>query len=641
MQIDYLVGCALEPHHPSLDLGFGSAELGKARSLGGELITYDETMDQHRGGRGRYYRRRFTPGEFAQSTDLRVEATLRVLRGTGSPAATCVAVTTFDGRTFGVGFLKEIVSLEPGQVVLFADSGEAVEGFGEYNWPDWLLKPVVLGSYELPLDVTRTYVLELLRDGREGDPLVRLSVQDADLEPMEIPLAELRSRPAVPGVLFGHPVIHGRGIAVWQRLTIRTTKDQIRETDAARRIGQRRQLFLDDWIIEQCEGVERRLGHPVKHPDNPVLKREKPWEAAQCDMYGSALWDPQERKLRLYYEAKSDPDEGDDKLAYAESTDGGRTWVKPELDLFPFGDHERTNLVWLPTDRLSGPCVFHDEHDVDPGRRYKLFTGDHGQDPDHAEASGIHVAFSPDGIHFTGSKRNPVATFASDTGQCAFWDPQIDRYVAYVRAKIDRYRRCVAHMESEDFEHWSQPEICFYPPVFQYYSMGVNPYERIYIGTPWILWDKSKDRTVHTPVISPGLGVSRDGWNWQQLFVGQALLPTGEPHSGDNRQIRMASSLVELDDRILLFYGRSDDPHVKDTKVDIGMATLRLDGFVAMVAGNAPGRLLTRPFVLEGRGPICQRRLRIGRRDFDRHARRRGQGPAGLWAYAVCAHSWR
>ena len=230
---DYVAACSLEPHHPSLDLGFGSAELGKARFSGGELITYDETVDQDRGGRGRYYRRRLTPGEFAEGTNLRVEARLRVLRSTGSPAATCVAVTTLDGKTFGVGFLRELVSLEPGQVVFFADSGEAVEGFGVYNWPDWLLKPVVLGSYELPLDVTRTYVLELLRDGRERDPLVRLSVQDTDLEPMEIPLAELRSRPAVPGVLFGHPVIHGSGTAVWQRLTIHTTKDQIRETDAA------------------------------------------------------------------------------------------------------------------------------------------------------------------------------------------------------------------------------------------------------------------------------------------------------------------------------------------------------------------------------------------------------------------------
>ena len=149
------------------------------------------------------------------------------------------------------------------------------------------------------------------------------------------------------------------------------------------RIGQRRQLFLDDWIVEQCEGVERRLGQPVKHPDNPVLKREKPWEAVSCGAYANVFWDAEERKLRLYYEARSNPDEGDVKLACAESTDGGRTWVRPELDLFPFGDHQRTNLVWLPAGRaLAGSCVFRDEHDADAARRYKLFTGDYVQDPE-------------------------------------------------------------------------------------------------------------------------------------------------------------------------------------------------------------------------------------------------------------------
>ena len=179
------------------------------------------------------------------------------------------------------------------------------------------------------------------------------------------------------------------------------------------RIGQRRQLFLDDWIVEQCEGVERRLGQPVKHPDNPVLKREKPWEAVSCGAYANVFWDAEERKLRLYYEARSNPDEGDVKLACAESTDGGRTWVRPELDLFPFGDHQRTNLVWLPAGRaLAGSCVFRDEHDADAARRYKLFTGDYVQDPDQAEAIGIHVAFSPDGIHFTGSRSGSASVCA-------------------------------------------------------------------------------------------------------------------------------------------------------------------------------------------------------------------------------------
>ena len=53
---DYNAACSLEPHHPSLKLGIWSAELGKDRFAGGELFTSDTSTDDHRGGRGHYYR---------------------------------------------------------------------------------------------------------------------------------------------------------------------------------------------------------------------------------------------------------------------------------------------------------------------------------------------------------------------------------------------------------------------------------------------------------------------------------------------------------------------------------------------------------------------------------------------------------
>jgi hypothetical protein len=65
--------------------------------------------------------------------------------------------------------------------------------------------------------------------------------------------------------------------------------------------------------------------------------------------------------------------------------------------------------------------------------------------------------------------------------------------------------------------------------------------------------------------------------------------------------IRMSSSLVVLEDRILFFYGQTSAGHGAQMWADIGMATLRLDGFVALVAsGERTGRLLTKPFLLAG-----------------------------------------
>ncbi len=601
LRIDYAAASGLEPHHPSLGLGFWSAELGRAKLSGGDLVTWDVFSDDYRGGRGRYYRREFTDEEFNDATALRVEVTLRVMESLGSAAATSVQFTTPDGKTFGLGFFRDTAEPEQDQVFLCADDGRDLPRLGQHGWQDLWESPAILGSYAMPVNVMRTYVLELLRGGSAGsDGVVQLQVADSDLEPLKANLGDLNSRVAVPGLVFGHPVIAGRGAAAWRQLTIATT-GRPRAPSLPRRIGNRRQLFLDDWIVEECSNLKREIGKPAKYAGNPVMRRDKPWDRAPCDLYSNAVWDPENQKLGLYYSSSSTPACVDDRVAYAESSDGGHTWVKPDLGLYAFGDHQHTNIVLPSVNRcVAGPCVFRDEHDPDPSRRYKLLAGDYGVDPGNV-GYGIHVAYSPDGIHWRRSERNPVLPMLSDTAQSAFWDERTSRYVAYVRAKLVPHDRCVARIESDDFEHWTLPEVCFVAPYMMYYSMGVTPYQGIYIGTPWVWWRRVKKRDgKHDPVISPGLAASRDGWSWQQLFVGEQLLPTGPVGADDERQIRMSSTMVVMQDRILLLYGMSPDPHVHDMRVDVGLATLRLDGFVALAGSGEPGRLVTKPFVLEG-----------------------------------------
>ncbi len=42
-------------------------------------------------------------------------------------------------------------------------------------------------------------------------------------------------------------------------------------------LGDRRQLFVDNYVIEHLENVEKVLHQPRKHPDNPLLRPERPW----------------------------------------------------------------------------------------------------------------------------------------------------------------------------------------------------------------------------------------------------------------------------------------------------------------------------------------------------------------------------
>ena len=52
-------------------------------------------------------------------------------------------------------------------------------------------------------------------------------------------------------------------------------------------IGSRRQLFLDDFIIEDIDGLTRTMHRPVKH--GPVLKAEKPWEGVYIGVFSPPM----------------------------------------------------------------------------------------------------------------------------------------------------------------------------------------------------------------------------------------------------------------------------------------------------------------------------------------------------------------
>ena len=614
VHIEYDAAQHLEPHDTKLNLHFFGAPTGQAsfpNLAGGPLVTVDADTKDYRGGGGRYYRRQFSAREFNDHTDLRVEITVRVLASEGSPAGTCVQFTTPDGRTFGLGFLKQEGSPEPGEVILYADGGDPLPQFREtYSGQDWLWRPVVLGRRALAVGVKRTYVLELARKRpRIQEDVVRLWTDEGATPPLVARLADLKSRVTVPGLLFGHPVSQGTGKAEWYRLAVTTNGEP--ESDLPRRIGHRRQLFLDDWLIERADNVRRELQHPVKHPGNPVLRRDKPWDESRCDLYGSVVRDQARGVLQLFYNCQSrlhatpgaSKPRREVQLCYAESRDAGVSWTKPLLELIPFEGIGQTNIVYKPRyANLAGPCVFRDERELDPSRRYKLLSSDYGDNGGAPSTSppGMDVAFSADGIEWHRSARNPVLPLLSDTAHSSYWDDRSERYVGFVRMRPKGFGRAVGRTESPDFEHWSPPELVFATRRNEFYSMGVTPYEGVYIGTPWIIYSDKKDPSVPPPVIEPELAFSRDGWNWSRLFPGDPFVSVGPRGSADEKQIRMSSSLVVLEDRILCFYGMSPDAHVSEMKVDVGMATLRVDGFVAMAGTDPPGRLLTRPFVLEG-----------------------------------------
>src|ERR1043165_7413131 len=43
-------------------------------------------------------------------------------------------------------------------------------------------------------------------------------------------------------------------------------------------VGSTRQLFLDDYVIEKTENLQRRMHRPVRVADHSIVDTDQPWE---------------------------------------------------------------------------------------------------------------------------------------------------------------------------------------------------------------------------------------------------------------------------------------------------------------------------------------------------------------------------
>jgi hypothetical protein len=114
-------------------------------------------------------------------------------------------------------------------------------------------------------------------------------------------------------------------------------------------IGSRRELFVDQFLIDRRDGVELRLQRPT--PREIVLVHDAPWEGTGC-VYHSIFRDGP--LFRMYYLAGDLTNEDGTKwlcaqrhVCYAESTDGIH-WKKPDLGLIAFRNStsKHNNIVW-------------------------------------------------------------------------------------------------------------------------------------------------------------------------------------------------------------------------------------------------------------------------------------------------------
>lgn len=284
-------------------------------------------------------------------------------------------------------------------------------------------------------------------------------------------------------------------------------------------ISKHPQLFLDDYLIAHTKNLHRDMKRPVKHPANPLIMQDFPWESRYMNLWGNVLWEPELGKYRTWYLANEFPHQvlptppGISKLGayyvcYAESTDGIH-WVKPMVGKGKLGEHAQHNMVIPGT---HGACVMKTPWDPDPNRLYK------------AEGGNL-CATSPDGINW--EVRDCTAAFGkSDTiPSFVYWKGE---YLAFLRTQ-DPHPLSTGVMRGEglsvskDFVHWTPKRRFFVTderdgyPWHQIHALGVTNYGDVLVGMLAMLHIIPEIGNNIMGHIDVQLMTSRDGWNWNRV----------------------------------------------------------------------------------------------------------------------------
>lgn len=394
--------------------------------------------------------------------------------------------------------------------------------------------------------------------------------------------------------------------------------------------GPWRRLFLDAMAVEQHQGLERVFHAADKYANNPVIRKDRPWEGTGSYtgpyLYGTVMWD--QGKLRMWYHVH----ESGYMTCYAESRDG-LSWTKPNLGLFEYRGSRDNNLIAMfaadagpePAYESMGKChnanVIRQPWEPDPAKRYAFFCYD-------ISCRWTRVAYSPDGLSWTltaATREKPL--YRGGDVNNFFYDPYNRRYVATLKSGTRRGRAADVAV-SKDGLAWTKLVQGLSAPVFgaddldpdatQVYGMPVFPYQGLFIGLPWVynarwfkygsytdqrMYDVEKDSPCTMDV---QLAWSWDLVNWTRPFPRRQFIPRGAAGTFDSDMIYTARAPVQVGDRLHFYYGGWDGPHNNPKATsNIGLAILRLDGFCSMHAGNAEGWLITR------REPLQRPRITI------------------------------
>lgn len=396
----------------------------------------------------------------------------------------------------------------------------------------------------------------------------------------------------------------------------------------------RKELFLDDHVIDRLERLTRRMHPPRKL--GAVIRPD--FEGDSIQIRTGPFWNPDENQWLMWY------------LGGFASSPDGLHWQKHKDRILPATRYEFKDpltgreILRQHGDGTSINHAIYDPGDPDPKRRYKgaghkgpLCCLQGGRGP------GFYPATSPDGRTW----RLLETSFVPTADESHFnVDDERRFYFATVK-HLGPYGRSVYLSVSRDFDHWSDPRDClvfhadkrdqelgaarvqlhlrdpnlrkpaFHRPeeyVTDIYNLPVFRYEGLYVGLPTVFNHSGNSRVNSDGFSMVELASSRDLIHWDRTGNREKFLPLSEldgERNYDTAQLLAANRPIVKDGELWFYYtGLKWRYHPDDVKSEehvsrpdtgaILLAKLRLDGFVSLDGGADPGTLVTRPIVWKG-----------------------------------------
>ena len=381
-------------------------------------------------------------------------------------------------------------------------------------------------------------------------------------------------------------------------------------------IANRRELFVDNYLIDRQTGVHHHMHRPV--PCEIVFKFDKPWEGNVCG-YSTLLHDGE--KYRLYYRGWDlRPGENDKDVipnycvAYSED---GINFYRPNLGLVSFQGSTDNNIILEGNDYHSFAPFVDTRPNTPANQRFKAIT----------TTSGHHelVAYaSSDGLNWQPIRKAVImdrTRGAFDSMNLAFWSESENCYVCYGRTWSQATaqsayggKRTISRFTSDDFLNWDGPITMQFAgtPLEEFYTNSTLPYFRaphIYLAFPKRFVKDASPLTEQQAdalqIISSQRGAvsdgvflsSRGGDSYDRLFM-EAFVPPGrDPGNWAARSHMSVWGMAQTaDDELSLYYQQ----HYGLPTASVKRYTLRTDGFVSLRAPWCGGEMVTKPIQFSG-----------------------------------------